>query len=74
MNKEPYTLDNVYFDLENAEIDLDRVYSLIKFAKAAYDNPENLNLSDYHSLFCSVEEKLDTLAFSLNEIKQNLQK
>lgn len=74
MNKEPYTLDDVYFDLENAEIDLDRVYSLIKFAAASYENFEDITVLDCYSLFCSIEQKLDILAASLNEIKQNLQK
>lgn len=74
MNSELYTLDDVYFDLENTKIVVDRIYSLIKFAHTGYEEIGSIDALDYYSLVCSIEDKVDKLSESLEKITKNLEK
>lgn len=68
-----YDLNDVYFDLESADLKLDKVFSVIKFAKAGYENIEDFTSLDYYSMILAIENSLNTLDNSLKKIKEKLE-
>lgn len=68
------TLDNIYFDLENTELDLNKLYSVIKFGIKAYDDIECYDALDFYSLFLCLKDRLDTVSKDILAIKEKLEK